>query len=232
MTDSVERHKANGVYERLIKRLLDFLCSLIVLILFCWVYVIIAILVRINLGSPVIYSTKRVGRRNLITGEDQEFKLYKFRSMTNETDESGNLLPDTERLTWFGRMLRATSLDELPELINILKGDMSLLGPRPLPGIYLPYYTAEERHRHDVRPGLSGLAQVSGRNAISWDQKFSHDLEYVSNITFLGDCRLIFRTIEKVFVREGIGQGEEIPPNLFDERSDWRQTENGALRPE
>ncbi len=225
-------HKPFGPYEKYLKRPLDFICALSAIVLFCWVFLILALLVKVKLGSPVIYSTKRVGRRNLQTGRDTEFKLYKFRSMTNETNENGKLLPDVKRLTKFGRILRASSLDELPELFNILKGDMSLFGPRPLPGIYLPYYTSEERHRHDVRPGLSGLAQVSGRNAISWDQKFQYDIQYARHITFFGDLRLLFRTVKKVFVHEGIGQGEQIPPNLHVERADWKQTADGAVRPQ
>ena len=225
-------HEPFGPYEKYFKRPLDFICALLVIVLFCWVFLILAVLVKVKLGSPVIYSTKRVGRRDLQTGEDREFKLYKFRSMTNETDENGKLLPDVKRLTKFGRILRASSLDELPEVFNILKGDMSLFGPRPLPGIYLPYYTKEERHRHDVRPGLSGLAQVSGRNAISWDQKFRYDVQYVQHITFIGDVELLFRTIKKVFVHEGIGQGEQIPPNLHVERAACERTPEGAVRPQ
>lgn len=225
-------HKPYGVYERLLKRPLDFLCALAAIILFCWLFLFLAIMVKIKLGSPVIYKTKRVGRRDQKTGEDRVFSLYKFRSMTNAKDENGKLLPDRDRLTKFGRILRASSLDELPELFNILRGDMSIFGPRPLPPIYLPYYTSEERHRHDVRPGLSGLAQVNGRNAISWDDKFSFDIEYVRKITFLGDVSLFFKTIRKVLIHEGIGQGEQVPEDLHSERKNWILTDSGAIRPE
>jgi len=176
-------------------------------------------MVKVKLGGPVIYSAERAGKR------EKPFSLYKFRSMTDERDVNGNLLPDTKRLTKFGRILRATSLDELPEAINILKGDMSVIGPRPLPLVYLPYYTETERHRHDVRPGLSGLAQVNGRNAISWDDKFKYDVKYVENVSFLLDVKLVLLTIKKVLIREGIGQGEEHPGNLYDIRNKMIQKE-------
>lgn len=208
----MQKHKPHGPYEVLIKRPLDIICSFLAMTVFCWLYAIIAILVKLKLGSPVIYSAVRVGK------DGKTFKLCKFRSMTNETDENGQLLPDTKRLTKFGRILRSTSMDELPEAWNIFKGDMSLIGPRPLPPVYMDYYTEEELHRHDVRPGLSGLAQVNGRNAISWDKKFAYDLEYVENISFAEDVKIVFLTIKKVFVREGIGQGEEHPGSLYDVR--------------
>lgn len=178
------------------------------MIVFCWLYAIIAIIVRVKLGSPVIYSTERAGK------DEKPFKLYKFRSMTNECDSKGNLLPDTERLTKFGRILRATSLDELPEALNILFGKMSVVGPRPLPTIYLPYYTEEEHHRHDVRPGLSGWAQVNGRNSISWDKKFEYDLEYVKRMSFGMDVKIVVMSVVKMFKHDGIGQGEEQPESL------------------
>ena len=200
------------MYKKYFKRPIDIFCALAAIIVFSWLYIIVAILVRIRLGSPVIYSANRVGKNG------KTFKLYKFRSMTNARDESGKLLPDTERLTKFGRILRALSLDEIPEAINILKGDMSVIGPRPLPESYLPYYTEEELHRHDVRPGLSGWAQVNGRNAIGWDKKFQFDLEYVQRVSFLMDLKILFLTIKKVLVREGIGQGEGRPGNLYDQR--------------
>ena len=184
-----------------------------------------AIAVRVNLGSPVVFTQKRPGK------DEEIFSLYKFRSMSDERDESGELLPDTKRLNSFGRFLRATSLDELPELVNILKGDMSIVGPRPLAVSYLPYYTERERHRHDVRPGLTGLAQVRGRNSISWDSKFKYDLEYISSLSLTNDIRIILLTVKKVLKREGIGQGEEHPGNLFDVRRDWLD-ENGAIKPE
>lgn len=198
----------DGFYCRCIKRILDIICALAAMIIFCWLYAIIAILVRLKLGSPVIYKTDRVGKGG------KTFSLYKFRSMTNARDIDGNLLPDTERLTKFGRVLRASSLDELPEAWCILKGDMSVIGPRPLPTIYIPYYTEEEMHRHDVRPGLSGLAQVNGRNALKWEDKFSFDLEYVKNVSFLLDVRIVALTVKKVVASENIGQGEAAPESL------------------
>lgn len=188
------------MYAKYIKRALDFLCSLVAIILLSPILLIIAILVRIKLGKSVIFKQKRPGRNEKI------FKLYKFRTMTNEKNENGELLPDEKRLTKFGKILRATSLDELPELFNILKGDMSIVGPRPLLVEYLPLYNEEQKHRHDVRPGLTGLAQVSGRNAITWEEKFKKDVEYVHNITFIGDVKIILKTVVKVFKKEGISQ--------------------------
>ena len=211
--------RKNGIYAAYVKRILDIVCSLFGMILLCWLYLAIAILVRIKLGSPVIFKAERPGRIDPKTGKERIFKLYKFRSMTNAKDENGVLLPDTKRLTRFGRLLRSTSLDELPELFNIFKGDMSLIGPRPLAVSYLEYYTEEERHRHDVRPGLTGLAQISGRNSISWEQKFALDLEYIRTLSFRGDVRIIFKTVGKVFKREDIGQGESAPVSLSAERS-------------
>jgi len=196
------------MYKRFFKRLLDIVISLAVLLLFFWLFIILAILVRIKLGSPVVYSTIRIGKNN------KPFKLYKFRSMKDTRDENGQLLSDTDRLTSFGRKLRSTSLDELLEMYNILKGDMSLVGPRPLPDIYLPYYTQEELHRHDVSPGLTGLAQINGRNSISWEDKFKYDLEYIDNISFINDMKIIFLTAKKVLVRENIGQAEQAPESL------------------
>ena len=176
------------MYKNCIKRLLDILLSLIGIILLCWLYLILFILVRVKLGSPVLFRQQRPGKNEKI------FTLYKFRTMTDARDENGNLLPDEVRLTAFGKMLRSTSLDELPELFNILKGDMSLIGPRPLLVKYLPLYNEEQKHRHDVRPGLTGLAQVNGRNAISWEKKFEYDVEYVRNLSFLLDCRILLQT--------------------------------------
>lgn len=224
--------KKNGLYGKYIKRLLDILCSALGMTLFSWLYGILAVLVRIKLGKPIIYKTERPGRIDPKTGQERIFELYKFRSMTNETDKNGELLPDKQRLTEFGRRLRATSLDELPEVFNILKGDMSIVGPRPLSVKYLPFYTQEERHRHDVRPGLTGLAQVSGRNNLSWDEKFQYDLRYIKKITLIGDIKILLKTIKKVFGHEGIGQGEEMPTNLYDERKNWKQTPNGAIKPD
>jgi len=195
----MEKHKPYGVYERFFKRPLDILCALLALTVFCWLYAIVAILVRVKLGSPVIFKQKRPGKNEKI------FTLYKFRTMTDEKDENGNLLPDEVRLTKFGRFLRKTSLDELPEAVNILKGDMSVVGPRPLLVEYLPRYNSQQKHRHDIRPGLTGLAQVKGRNSISWEQKFHYDIEYVNYITFVKDVKIVFFTIFKSFVKqEGI----------------------------
>ena len=167
------------MYAKYIKRTLDFALSLVALIVLSPVLLIVAILVRVKLGSPVIFKQQRPGKNEKI------FTLYKFRTMTDKKDESGNLLPDSERLTKFGKLLRSTSLDELPELVNILKGDMAIVGPRPLLVEYLPYYTEEEKHRHDVRPGLTGLAQVNGRNSISWEEKFNDDLKYNAELPLL-----------------------------------------------
>ena len=183
---------------KLIKRIMDFLVSALSIIILSPVLIVLAILVRIKLGGPVIFRQERPGLNGKI------FKLYKFRTMTDAKDESGNLLDDEYRLTGFGKKLRATSLDELPELYNILKGDMSIVGPRPLLVKYLPLYSDEQRRRHDVRPGLTGLAQVSGRNAITWTEKFSKDIEYVDNISLGLDISIFFRTIYCVLKKEGI----------------------------
>lgn len=188
------------MYKNYIKRFLDFTLSLLALILLSPVMLIIAILVRIKLGTPVIFKQQRPGKNEKI------FTLYKFRTMTDKKDENGNLLPDSERLTKFGKLLRSTSLDELPELVNIIKGDMAIVGPRPLLVGYLPLYNEGQKHRHDVRPGLTGLAQVNGRNSISWEEKFKDDLKYVNKITFMGDTKIILKTVGKVFKREGISQ--------------------------
>lgn len=193
------KHKPYGPYEKYFKRPIDFCCGLAAVIVFSWLYIILAILVRVKLGSPVLFVQERPGK------DEKIFKLYKFRSMTDARDENGELLPDDVRLTKFGKMLRATSLDELPEAFNIIQGDMSVIGPRPLLVKYLPYYNEEQRHRHDVRPGLSGYAQVHGRNAVSWDDKFKMDVEYVNHITFLGDVKIILDTVLKAFIKqEGI----------------------------
>ena len=186
------------MYRKYFKRVMDFVLSLLAIIVLSPVLLIVAILVRTILGSPVLFAQERPGK------DEKIFKLYKFRTMTDEKDESGKLLPDEVRLTKFGKMLRSTSLDELPELFNILKGDMSIIGPRPLLVRYLPRYNAEQKRRHEVRPGLSGLAQVNGRNAISWEDKFKYDVEYVDNVTFLGDWKIIFQTVWNVLKRDGI----------------------------
>ena len=206
----MEKHKPYGVYERFFKRPLDILCALLALTVFCWLYAIVAILVRVKLGSPVIFMQNRPGKNEKI------FTLYKFRTMTDEKDENGNLLPDEVRLTKFGRFLRKTSLDELPEAVNILKGDMSVVGPRPLLVEYLPRYNEKQKHRHDVRPGLTGYAQVHGRNAISWEEKFDLDIEYVDKITFIGDVKIVFQTVFKSFVKqEGISSQTSATMEVF-----------------
>lgn len=188
------------MYAKYIKRILDFVLSLIALIILSPIFLIIAILVRMKLGKPVIFRQQRPGK------DEKIFTLYKFRTMTDKKDENGNLLPDSKRLTKFGKVLRSTSLDELPELINIIKGDMSIVGPRPLLVEYLPLYNEEQKHRHDVRPGLTGLAQINGRNSLSWEEKFKDDITYINNITFVNDLKIFFKTIIKVFGREGIAQ--------------------------
>ena len=186
------------IYRKYIKRFLDFILSLVAIIILSPVYLILAILVKIKLGSPVIFSQERPGK------DEKIFKMYKFRSMTNKTDENGNLLPDEERLTSFGKALRSTSLDELPELINILKGDMSIVGPRPLLVKYLPLYNETQKQRHKVRPGVTGYAQCNGRNAISWKEKFDLDVYYVNHLSFVLDIKVIFKTIKVVLCRSGI----------------------------
>lgn len=199
------------MYKKYIKRLLDIIISLIALIILSPIMLIVAILVRIKLGSPVIFKQERPGK------DENIFKLYKFRSMSDKKDENGKLLPDAKRLTKFGKILRATSLDELPELVNILKGEMSLIGPRPLAVCYLPYYNEKEKKRHTVRPGLTGLAQINGRNALNWEERFGYDIEYVDNITFINDLKILFKTVYKVFKRDGVvtrGTGKTID---FDE---------------
>ncbi len=184
-----------GFYEKYIKRLLDIVCALLALIVFGWLYGLLAILVRVKLGSPILFSQERPGKNEKI------FKLYKFRTMTDARDENGALLPDEGRLTHFGKLLRATSLDELPEAVNILKGDMSVIGPRPLLVKYLPRYNAFQHRRHEVRPGLSGYAQVHGRNALNWEERFALDVWYVDHISFLGDLKIVFQTIGKAFIK-------------------------------
>lgn len=207
------QHKPYGAYEKYFKRVLDVFCGLAALLVFWWLYIIVAVLVRIKLGSPVLFKQERPGKNEEI------FKLYKFRTMTDARDENGNLLPDEARLTKFGRTLRATSLDELPEVFNILKGEMSLVGPRPLTIQYLPYYSEEERHRHDVRPGLSGLAQVNGRNFIDWDHRLAFDVQYVKKITFIGDLRIILQTALKFVKKEDIAvDTNKVEPNFAEER--------------
>lgn len=198
------------MYRNFFKRLLDILISLTGMIVLSPVLLIVWVLVRVKLGKPAFFTQQRPGKNGKI------FKLYKFRSMTDERDENGELLPDEVRLTGFGRFLRSTSLDEIPELFNILKGDMSLIGPRPLLVKYLPYYSEEESHRHDIRPGLTGLAQVNGRNAIGWEERFRYDVEYVNNLSFGLDCKILLMTVGKVINRSGVLSGEEQTTIDFD----------------
>ena len=199
----------NGIYRRFLKRPMDFILSLMAIIVLSPVLIIVGVLVRVKLGSPVLFKQKRPGLNEKI------FTMYKFRTMTDEKDENGELLPDSVRLTKFGRMLRSTSLDELPELINILKGDMSIVGPRPLAVQYLPYYSETERMRHLIRPGLSGLAQINGRNTATWEDRFNYDVKYVNEITFLGDLKIIFQTVLKANQRSDIGErGVNAPMDL------------------
>lgn len=193
----MEKQKG-GIYRRLLKRPMDFILSLIAIIILSPVFVLVTILVRIKLGSPVLFKQKRPGM------DEKIFTMYKFRTMTAEKDKNGELLPDDVRLTKFGKLLRSTSLDELPEILNILKGDMSIIGPRPLLVQYLSLYNEHQKRRHEVRPGLSGLAQVNGRNAISWEDRFNYDIEYVDSVSLIGDWKIIFITIKKAIVREGI----------------------------
>lgn len=223
-------HKTNGLYERFLKRFLDAFLSTGAMIVLSPVLLILTVLGVIEMKGNPFYIQERPGRRD-IAGKERIIKLVKFRSMTSERGEDGKLLPDKDRLNKYGRVIRATSLDELPSLINIVKGDISIVGPRPLAVVYLPYYTSEERHRHDVRPGLTGLAQISGRNNLSWEEKFSYDLQYVNNITFYNDLIIVLKTVKKVFIHEGIGQGEEMPVSLHEERKNWKLTENGAVNP-
>ena len=195
----MEKHKPFGPYEKYFKRPLDLLCGLLAVIVFSWLYCILAILGAIFMRGNPFFTQPRPGK------DEKIFKLIKFRSMDNRRDKEGNLLPDEVRLNGYGRFLRKTSLDELPEAFNIIKGDMSVVGPRPLLVQYLPLYSAKQRHRHDVRPGLSGYAQVNGRNAISWTRRFELDCEYVEKITFLGDLKIVFQTVGKAFLKqEGI----------------------------
>lgn len=205
-----------GIYERYIKRLLDIICALAALVVFGWLYIIVAVLVRVKLGSPVLFTQPRPGK------DEKIFNLYKFRTMTDQRDENGDLLPDEIRLTRFGKALRATSLDELPEAFNILKGDMSVIGPRPQLVRDMVFMTPEQRQRHTVRPGLSGLAQTRGRNALSWDGKLSTDLEYIRRVTFLGDVKIIFDTVKQVFFHQkGLADSDVDEVDITDDFGDY-----------
>lgn len=197
------------MYRKYFKRMFDVILSVLALIILSPVMLVVAILVRVNLGSPVIFCQERPGK------DEKIFKMYKFRSMTDKCDENGELLPDEVRLTKFGKLLRSTSLDELPELWNIVKGDMSLVGPRPLLVKYLPLYNEEQARRHHVRPGLTGLAQVNGRNAISWEEKFKLDVEYVDGVSLIGDVKVVFGTVGKVLIKENINTSSDNTMGFF-----------------
>lgn len=201
--------RKNGIYNRFIKRLFDIVLSLLFIILFGWLYLIVAILVRVKLGSPVLFKQPRPGK------DEKIFDMYKFRTMTDGRDASGNLLPDAQRMTPFGSFLRKTSLDELPEMFTILKGDMSFVGPRPLLVKYLPLYNEEQHRRHEVRPGLTGWAQVNGRNLLSWEDKFEKDVYYVDNISFLLDLKIVFKTVAVVFNHSGISSETDATMEAF-----------------
>ncbi len=212
--------RRNSIYCKYIKRLMDFMLSFVALIIFSPVILSFTVIGVIMMKGNPFFSQKRPGK------DEKIFKLYKFRTMTNKKDTEGNLLPDEKRLTKYGRFLRSTSIDELPELINILKGDMSIVGPRPLLISYLPWYTEREKHRHDVRPGLSGLAQINGRNYLDWDHRLAYDVKYVENITLLGDINIILLTIKKAMKRENIAVDTgTVEPNLAKERKEKEERE-------
>ena len=206
----MSKRRHGGIYERFFKRLLDIVCALLAITVFCWLYALVALLVKIKLGSPVLFKQDRPGKNEKV------FRLYKFRTMTDKRGENGELLPDEVRLTKFGKLLRKTSLDELPEAFNILCGDMSVVGPRPLFVSYLPYYSEREKRRHDVRPGLTGLAQINGRNVTQWDERLETDVRYVENITFLGDLKIVGKAIVKTIKRSDVLMGNEISAGRLD----------------
>ena len=210
------------MYKKFIKRFLDFILSLMALIILSPILLIIYILVRIKLGKPAIFKQERPGKNEKI------FTLYKFRTMTDEKDKDGKLLPDEKRLTKFGKILRSTSLDELPELVNILKGDMSIVGPRPLLVEYLPLYNEEQKRRHEVRPGLTGLAQVNGRNSLSWEEKFKDDVYYVDHISLWEDIKIILKTVGKVLKREGISQEGNATMEYFTGNEELNEKRNSS----
>ena len=216
--------RKKGIYEKYIKRLLDIVCSLAALLVFWWVFLIVAVLVRVKLGSPVLFKQARPGK------DEKIFQLYKFRTMTDERDAEGNLLPDEVRLTKFGKWLRSTSLDELPEVFNILKGDMSLIGPRPQLVRDMVFMNAEQRKRHDIRPGLTGLAQVNGRNNITWEQKFKYDLQYLnSGISLISDLKILIQTVIKVLKRSDTVREGTVSDMDF---GDWLISENKVTKEE
>lgn len=214
------KSRVNSLYARYGKRALDIILSAGFLLLFCWLYLILMLVVAIKMGRPVFYASERVGK------DEKPYQNYKFRSMTNEKDENGVLLPGPQRLTKFGKLLRSTSLDELPALWNILKGELSIVGPRPMPTKYLPYFRQEERARHLVRPGLTGWAQVNGRNTVTWDNKFRMDAEYVERISLGFDIKIIFLTIGKVLKRSDIIQDDQQTASLHIVRAEMVSQEN------
>lgn len=214
------KSRVNSFYARYGKRALDIILSAGFLLLFCWLYLILMLVVAIKMGRPVFYASERVGK------DEKPYQNYKFRSMTNDKDENGVLLPSPQRLTKFGKLLRSTSLDELPALWNILKGELSIVGPRPMPTKYLPYFREEERARHLVRPGLTGWAQVNGRNAVTWDNKFRMDAEYVERISLGFDIKIIFLTIGKVLKRSDIIQDDQQTASLHIVRAEMVSQEN------
>lgn len=219
------------MYQSFIKRTLDIVGSALAIIVLSPVLLILSVLGAVMMHGNPFYLQKRAGKIDSRTNKEKTINLIKFRSMSNAKDAQGKLLPDKDRLNKYGRIIRATSLDELPSLLNIFIGDISFVGPRPLSVKYLPYYTKEEHHRHDVRPGLTGLAQINGRNGLSWEQKFKYDLQYIKTLSFAGDIRIMFGTVRKVLQREGIGQGEKMPVSLYDERKNWILKPDGAVDP-
>ena len=212
------------MYKNYLKRVLDVIFASVGIVVFFPIYILVAVMVRINLGSPIIFKQKRPGK------DEKIFTMYKFRRMSDQKDKNGNLLSDKDRLTKFGRVLRSTSLDELPELFNILKGDMSIVGPRPLAIVYLEYYNEEEKKRHSVRPGLTGLAQINGRNLSNWDERFKNDIEYVENISFTNDFKIILKTIKKVLLKEDVvarGEGKTLDFHIYRQK---QLEENNKLK--
>lgn len=220
---SLSTHGTNSFYFLYVKRVLDVVLTSIALVLFGWLYALVALISRVNMGRPIIYAAERIGK------DEKPFTLYKFRSMTNERDENGVLLPGPQRLGRFGRLLRSTSLDELPSAWNIIRGDLSIVGPRPLPTKYQPYFYENERIRHTVRPGLSGWAQVNGRNAISWEDRFQYDIEYVANVSFRFDLKILFSTVRKVIGRNDIIHDNQLTESLYIVRASMQKPETETV---
>lgn len=210
------------MYANCFKRIIDFTLSLIALVVLSPILLILAIIGAIAMKGNPFFVQPRPGKKDK-NGKEKIFKLIKFRTMSNQKDKNGNLLPDDVRLNKYGKFLRSTSLDELPELLNILKGDMAIVGPRPLLVKYLPLYTEQQRRRHDVRPGLTGLAQINGRNATTWEERFEHDVEYIRNVTFAGDMKILLETVKIVFKREGISSGTAETMEAFRGTKDYEQ---------